>query len=194
MTFRQTRFLLLFTFLILMLCESTKAQILYRQTGDSYIAISGTSTLHEWTLTTKEPKYQASFELNEQGAPVGLNSLLLTVRCESLKSGHSAMDKNTYSTLNTDTYKSITFNMVSATLINKKIQCEGDLTVAGATKRITVEVTYKVVNQSIVCSGTKKIKMSDYGIDPPSFMFGTVRTGDEMTVSFNVNLAPVQKK
>jgi len=40
----------------------------------------------------------------------------------------------------------------------------------------------------------KKIKMSDYGIDPPSFMFGTVKTGDEMTVSFNVNLAPVQKK
>lgn len=194
MTFRQTLFFILFTLSTLLLCESTKAQILYRQTGDSNLAISGTSTLHEWTLTTKEPKYQASFELNEEGAPVGLNSLLLTVRCESLKSGHSAMDKNTYSTLNTDTYKSISFSMVSATFVNKKIQCEGDLTVAGVTKRITVEAVYKVVNQSIVCSGTRKIKMSDFGIDPPSFMFGTVRTGDELTVSFNVSLAPVQKK
>jgi len=194
MTLRQIPFFVLFTLSTLLLCERTNAQILYSQTGDSYLAISGTSTLHEWTLTTKEPKYQASFELNEQGAPVGLNSLLLTVRCESLKSGHSAMDKNTYSTLNTDTYKSITFSMVSAAFVNRKIQCEGDLTVAGVTKRITVEAAYKVVNQSIVCSGTKKIKMSDYGIDPPSFMFGTVRTGDEMTVSFTVNLAPVQKK
>lgn len=194
MTFRQTQVFILFSLSMLLLCERAKAQILYRQTGDSHLTVSGTSTLHEWTLTTKEPKYQASFELNELGVPVGLTSLLLTVRCESLKSGHSAMDKNTYSTLNTDTYKSITFSLVSATFVNKKILCEGDLTVAGVTKRITVDAAYKIVNQSIVCSGTKKIKMSDYEIDPPSFMFGTVKTGDEMTVSFNVNLVPVQKK
>lgn len=105
------------------------------------------------------------------------------------------MDKNAYSTLNTDTHKSIKFSMVSATIVNTKIQCEGDLTVSGVTKRITFEATYKVLaNQSILCSGTEKIKMRDYEIEAPTFMFGTVTTGDEITLSFNVNLAPVKSR
>lgn len=196
MTIRQTLFIFLFVSPVstLLLCGSTKAQLIYKQTGDSYITISGTSTLHEWTMTSKEGKTQATFEFNEHGTPARLNSLLVSVRSESLKSGHSAMDKNAYSTLNTDTHKTIKFSMVSATIVNTKIQCEGDLTVSGVTKRITLEANCKVLsNQSMLCSGTKKIRMSDYAIEAPTFMFGTVTTGDEITVSFNVNLAPVKK-
>ena len=173
---------------------SCSAQTLYEQAGNSRITVSGSSTLHEWTMTTTEGKAQASFEVDENGAPSRLNSLSLKVRSESLKSGQTAMDKNAYSTLNTDVYKTITFSLVSATIANTKIQCDGNLTIAGVTKRIALDVVYKLMpDRSLQCSGTKKINMSDFEIDAPSFMFGTVKTGNEIVISFRVNLAPTEK-
>ena len=172
---------------------SCKAQTQYEQTGDSRISVSGTSTLHEWSMTSREGRYQANIEVDEAGVPARLNSLSLKVRSESLKSGQTAMDKNAYSTLNTDVYKTITFSLVSANIVNSKIQCDGNLTVAGVTKRITVDVVYKLMpDKSLQCSGTKKINMSDFEIDAPSFMFGTVKTGNEVTVNFKVSLAPAE--
>jgi hypothetical protein len=32
------------------------------------------------------------------------------------------------------------------------------------------------------------MKMSDFQVEAPSFMFGSVKTGDEITISFNIDL------
>ena len=73
----------------------------------------------------------------------------------------------------------------------KTIKCQGSLTIAGTTRQIEVEATYTVsTNGSIQCKGSKKLAMSDYNIEPPSFMFGSVTTGNDITVSFDVVLAP----
>jgi hypothetical protein len=44
----------------------------------------------------------------------------------------------------------------------------------------------------MVCKGSKKIKMTDFNVEPPSFMFGSVKTGDEITVTFDVTLAQIK--
>lgn len=174
--------------------RTTIAQILYKQTGNSGIAISGTSTLHDWTMTSKEVKCQATIEINTDGTPTKLSALSLSVRSESLKSEHKAMDKNAYSTLSTDEHAAITFDLISATLVQHKIQCVGNLTIAGVTKEISVEALYKILpNYGLLCTGTKKLKMSDFGVDAPTFMFGTVKTGDEITVTFSIALTAVRK-
>jgi polyisoprenoid-binding protein YceI len=170
------------------------AQILYKQTGISNVTVSGTSTLHEWTMSSKEAKCQATFEINTDGTPTKLNSLSLTIRAESLKSDHLAMDKNAHSSLNTEEHKSITFDLISATMAQTKIQCIGNLTIAGVTKEITLDAEYKVrPNYGLLCVGSKKINMSDFEVDPPTFMFGTVKTGDEITIKFSISLTAVRK-
>lgn len=187
-----------FEFALVLLISTSVAnnaftQILYKQSSNSTLTISGTSTIHDWSMTSKEAKCQASFEINPDGTPTKLNSLSLTVRSESLKSEHVAMDKNAYSSLNTEEHKSITFDLKSATIVQKTIQCIGNLTIAGITKEITVDGVYKVMpNYSILCIGSKKINMSDFEVDAPSFMFGTVKTGDEITVKFSVSLTAVR--
>lgn len=194
MTWDKKYYVLVFIFLAIA-AKSGFTQTIFKQSGDSYLSISGTSTLHEWTMSSKEGKFQVSIDTDADGTPIKFNSLSLSVRSESLKSGHPAMDKNAYSSLSTDTHKVIKFDMVSATITGPKIQCTGNLTVAGITKSITVDVVYKVMsNNSLLCSGTKKLKMSDYGIESPSFMFGTVTTGDEIIISFNINLIHQRKQ
>ena len=191
----QSRLIGRLLFLVSILSFSNSiAQTRYRQSDDSYLSISGTSTLNAWTMNSDEGKYRVDFEISDKGLPSKLNSLSLSVPCESLKSGHSAMDKNAYSALDANSNKSITFILTSSIISPGKIECTGNLSVAGTTKSISLEAEYQVLeNHALLFTGKKKLKMSDFGIEPPSFMFGTVSTGDEITVSFNVKLTPAKR-
>ena len=169
---------------------SSHGQIRYSQSSTSSISISGTSTMHDWTMTSDKSTYDAVFEINSQGDPLQLISLAVSVPAESLKSGKSGMDKNAYSALKTNKHKQITFQLASGKIDGKTIRCAGSLTIAGTTKSIDVEATYTILpDGSIQCKGSKKLAMKDYNVEPPSFMFGSVTTGNEITVSFDVILA-----
>lgn len=167
------------------------AQTTYQQARDSQLTIDGTSTLHDWSMSSSEGRYNAEFEINEEGKLSKLKALTFSIRFESLKSGSNALDKNAYSTMDTEVHKNITYKMTSAVIGAQKIHCKGNLTIAGTTNPIDLDVGYQLTDTGqIICSGLKKIKMSDYKIDPPVFMFGTVKTRDEITVSFKVRLVP----
>lgn len=177
----------------LLLAGTAGAQTNYKQSGESYMTIAGTSTLHNWTMTSLEPQIQAVFETAANGSLTQVKSLTLNVPSQSLKSAHTAMDKNAYSSLKTDKYKTITFTITSATVQKNVAQCTGNLTICGVTKAITVDATCNVnANGSLHCTGSKAIKMSDYQVEPPTFMFGTVKTGDDITISFNLQLSPIK--
>jgi polyisoprenoid-binding protein YceI len=104
------------------------------------------------------------------------------------------MDKNAYSTLNTSLHKNIVFELLTSSVSEAQASCEGNLTVAGVTRKISVDATIRILpDKSFLISGTKKLKMSDFNVEAPTFMFGTVTTGDEITVSFNANLVPSKK-
>jgi polyisoprenoid-binding protein YceI len=149
--------------------------------------------MHDWTMTSKDTQYQAVFENGPDGKPTQLKSLSLTIPSQSLKSEHSGMDKNAYSSLKTDKHKTITFNLTTASVDKEVIKCTGNLTIIGVSKLINVDATCQTKQDlSMRCTGSKIFKMSDFQVEPPSFMFGTVKTGDEITISFNAELVPVK--
>jgi polyisoprenoid-binding protein YceI len=194
-TNQTVRFLqiVLIGLLISILPSEIQAQTAYKQTDDSYITVAGTSTLHAWTMTSKDTQYQATFEHGPDGAPAQLKALSLNIPSQSLKSEHTAMDKNAYSSLKTDKYKTINFSLTTSSVEKNIIKCSGNLTIAGVTKLINVDANCQVKpDMSMRCTGSKAFKMSDFQIEPPSFMFGTVKTGDEITISFNADLAPIK--
>lgn len=171
---------------------SAQSQVNYRQTGTSTISIAGTSTMHDWTMTSQEVILNAGFEVSPEGILTKINTVSVTVPAESLKSGKSAMDKNAYNSLKTDKHKQITFQLTGAKLANNNILCTGSLTIAGTTKPVELEATYEERSQGLTFKGSKKIKMTDYGVEPPTFMFGSIKTGNEITVTFDVTLAPIK--
>ena len=36
--------------------------------------------------------------------------------------------------------------------------------------------------------GEKSIKMTSYGVEPPTALLGTIKTGDDLTIKFNIKL------
>ncbi|HMR55815.1 MAG TPA: YceI family protein [Cyclobacteriaceae bacterium] len=176
-------------FVMVILHTSVWAQQNYKVTGTPAITIAGTSTMHDWTMTSKQVTAQAQLETDASGQLIKVNSLLVTIPAESLKSGKGAMDKNAYNALKTDKNKDIRFQFTSATINGANIVAQGTLAIAGSSKPTELTVTGKSVANGIRFEGSKKLKMTEYNVEPPSFMFGSVKTGDEITITFDITLS-----
>jgi hypothetical protein len=182
----KTIALLLF---ILLTGYVSMAQVQYQQKNDFNLTVSGTSTLHDWEMKTSKIACNATFTFYEDGDLGGLTLLNFTMPAESLKSDHKGMDDNAYRALKTSKNPTITFNLTTATVSSegKTIKCTGKLTIAGVTKDIELLAAAKVnADKSINIKGSKKLNMRDYNIDPPSFMMGAVKTGENVTIDFNL--------
>ena len=97
------------------------------------------------------------------------------------------MDKNAYDALKTKEHKDITFHSTNVNVSGDKITATGDLTIAGTKKNTSIDAVCTVQsNGDIKCTGSKKIKCTEYNIDPPTAMFGTIKTGDDLEIVFDV--------
>lgn len=156
--------------------------------------LSGTSSLHDWDMNANAftGKAQFDFKKGDDQTLTGLNSLTFSLPVTNLKSDKRGLDKNAYEALKTNTYKNITYALLSAKVSPEKdgkflIKTTGNLTISGVTKEVAMDV-YCVVSKdaSISCSGTEALKMSDYKVEPPSFMWGAMKTGDAIKLDFNM--------
>jgi polyisoprenoid-binding protein YceI len=182
--------------LVLALCFSgltnTFAQVKYHAQALN-LTVSGTSTLHDWDIKTTKGQVDASISVAD--SKIIFSGLSFSVPAESLKSGHGAMDKNTYKALNTQKNPNISFvllsgNVTSLSANTYQLKGIGKLTIAGKTMQTDLITTlkYNPANNSFLCTGTKKFKMSEYGVKPPTVMLGTIKTGDDISISYNLTI------
>lgn len=159
--------------------------------GSSTLIVEGTSNLHDWEIKAENQSGSISFTDADKAE---IDKLSFSVEAESLKSGKSGMDKNTYKALNTKKYKQIKFSLVKVKDAKTRgndeyeVNMEGDLTIAGVTKRIVLPVQMQIKANTVKLNGSKKIKMTDYNIEPPKALFGTITTGDEVTIKIATTL------
>jgi len=162
-----------------------KAQSTYKiaDSKNNNMKLSGTSTLHDWTMNAQVFISDARFVLSGRQIS-SLKGLSFSLAVADLKSGESGLDKNAYKALKT---AAITYKLSSATVNNDVIKTRGTLTIAGVTKEVTIDV-HAVVNadETITCSGSEKLNMTDYGVKPPKFMLGAMKTGDAITLDFTL--------
>ena len=158
------------------------------------LVVSGTSTLHDWDMKSSAGTFEANFTLNAAGAITAVSGLSFSTKSESLKSGHEAMDKNAYKALKSDKNPNITFVSNTATITNLDatdftVKSTGKLTIAGATLDVEIVATCKVnADKSITIMGSKKISMKEFSMAPPTFMMGTIKTGNDVTLKFDLKL------
>ena len=159
--------------------------------AESKLAVNGTSNVHDWTIEAKAMNGKASVTL-DAGDLKAIKSLDFSVEVEQLKSGKSGMDKNTFKALKSTSHKNISFKLVKVVKIttisdnNYTVETQGDLTIAGVTKRINQSFTVKLIGKKMVFTGKQKIDMTVYGVEPPKALMGTIKTGKDVTVDFKV--------
>lgn len=184
--------LLKLSVLLLMLSPlTTIAQTTYVLDGTSVnLKVSGTSNVHDWTMTSTGVESVGAFKISN-GELIGLSNFSFSVLAKSLKSGKSSMDTRTYKSIKADKFYKISYQLKAATVTKKgekyNIATVGNLTIAGVTQSISMLVVATInSNKSITCRGTEKLKLTDYQIDPPSFMLGAMKVGNDLVIQFDL--------
>ena len=147
----------------------------------SKVGIQGTSSLHDWESTVE------SFSINGNIGPDQISDLVASFKVESIKSGKAIMDSKTQDALKADKHPNIVFKATTLKIENGLVKGSGTLTIAGSAKPFQFNATSKALAAGgLQIAGSTKLKMSDFGVEPPTAMFGTLTTGDEVTVTYEI--------
>ncbi len=146
--------------------------------------VSGTSTLHDWQVESL--RASGEIDLTNPAAVSGR----LSLAAESLDHESGGLKSRMYTALKSDAHKQIVFDASSIELPAKPAASgaaevwtvRGRLSLAGASREITLSPRVSLLaDGSLQLEAEAPVKMTDFGIKPPTFM-GMVRTGDDVTV------------
>jgi polyisoprenoid-binding protein YceI len=165
---------------------------------ESKLWIDGTSNLHSWSC--KAEKLDAAVDLDAAVAaqlgsapPKALKRVDVKVPVKSLKCGHGAMDNNLYKALNADATPDVSYILATFEAAPGEakdsftLHTIGTLTVAGKERKIEMDVVAtRLPDGTVKAIGMVPIKMTDYGIKPPTAIFGRLKTGDEVKINFEL--------
>jgi polyisoprenoid-binding protein YceI len=167
---------------------------------ESKLWIEGTSNLHGWSC--KATTLDAAVELDAATAaqisvapPKSLKRVQVKVPVKSIKCGHGGMDDNLYKALKADDSPDISYIMATFDAAPGEakdsftLHTVGTLTIAGKENNLSMDVTAtRMPDGTVKAVGVVPIKMTDYGIKPPTAIFGRLKTGDEVKINFELSV------
>ncbi len=200
----QMKRLILFFLFNFLLISFSFTQVSYKVDEGSTMTITGTSTLHDWTSKVNEINGDFVFknEIQDKKLPKSgsiVEQIKMVIPVLSIESPRgSTMDKKTYNALKSEQNPNMIFEVKSDNIeriIDKSVEkfllkVTGDLTVAGFTKEITIDLEgQKLPSGQLKFLGAYPIDMVEYEIEPPSAMFGQIKTGKDVVIDFDLLLS-----
>ena len=189
---------LLLLALILLVTPQANAQntASFALQSDSKMWIDGTSNRSDWTVTATELSGFVMKNTEGSLSDPGIEQTEIVVSSAKIVSNKSSiMDRLMRKALKVQQHAEITYalktaEVESSTDTGYTLQTVGDLTLAGVTNEIimTVEGEEQADGQ-IRLKGSYPMLMSDFNIERPTAMYGSLRTGDEVTVHFDLLVA-----
>lgn len=156
---------------------------------ESRLWIDGTSSLHDWTCEAGVLDGQIDAAAD---APADVVGVRLTVPVEQLECKNGTMNKKAHKALQEDDHPTIAYALTSAEPLaqdggTQTLKATGELTIAGTVRTIQMDVqATPQADGRVRYSGQVPLTMTDFGVDPPKAMLGTLKTGDQVTVHFDV--------
>lgn len=190
---KQFKFLMLIAFALI---SADTPQNTYTIAKGYAVTIHGTSNLHNWTETVGTVTGSSNVSTNSDGS-FNMESLTIKIEVRSIKSSEGgAMNNNTYKALKADADPEITFTLttplksIKTTANAIAVSANGNMTIAGVTRQVIMQVKVSMPQKGVMeFEGTQAIKMTDYGVNPPTALFGALKTGDNITITFKTDFS-----
>ena len=153
------------------------------------LTVKGTSSLHDWESSVEKFESKGSFILTDNTL-ADISAVVATIPVKSLKSTKGKiMDNKTYEAFNVEKNPFIVFTFSGEKIFPAKnvVEVSGTLNMAGVSKPVQLTLHYKILpGGDLHISGSKKLIMSDFKMEPPTAMMGTIKVGDEVEVMFEL--------
>lgn len=180
------------------LSQSAQSQSMnaYVTSEDSRMWVGGTSTLHDWECPVND--FSAEIRAAEDGESLAsIGAIVVTANVEAIECEKSKMNRKLQDALESDDFPEVVFEAESAEILagdeGPSASAAGTLTMAGETRDLSVDATItRTEDGQLLLTGRAPILLSNFDIDPPSALLGTIKTGDEVFVRFEVVLTEKQ--
>ena len=166
----------------------------------SIMKLDGTSTMHDWSVESQliggRMELDSNFPLDPgQEPPKELKvtpKVDVSILVRQLKSGKSLMDTVMHNAMNVETHPTIKYALLEMKPKGKtdkglQFATKGTITCNGVTRTNEFDVVMtKVDDKKLKVSGSTKVKMTDFKIDPPApkIALGAIKTGDDVKITF----------
>ena len=165
------------------------------------LSISGTSTMHPYTVSTKVLKVSAAIASAADAQallqPGALQGFELQIPVNTFTSDKDGLTKQMFKAMKADKHPTITFRLNDYTVEpaagDMTVKPTGTLTVAGVERPIDMVLDVKVQAGILQVRGTRELLMTEFGIKPPTMFMGMLKTDDKVTIKFEVQLALASK-
>lgn len=148
---------------------------------ESSIKVFGTSSIHDWS--SEVSKFTVKGKWNGEV----INNLEVSINPTAIESGKSVMDDKTYEALKAKKFPEIKFAADQLNITGKKIKGKGQLTIAGKTREIDLNADILAMRgNEIQLQGAVDLKMTEFDVEPPTAMFGSIKAGDGVTVKYDI--------
>lgn len=163
--------------------HAVPAEFLFNQSGSS-ISFLASSTLHTVKGSVKKFKGKVLFPAPDEPS---LGSVVLEIEAQSLDTNHEARDKK----IREDCLEVARFTMIRFKSLeirsgrqSGKVEVLGLLDLHGVQKRILIPVDYTYIPPAFHVKGKTIVKLSDFQIPEPRFLF--LRVKDEVEIEFDI--------
>lgn len=164
------------------------------------LSMDGKSTLHPYTVTTQTLQIGSVVDSVASPADGGWPTLLrpravtsfeVRIPVRSLKSTKDGLNKNMYKALKADQHPNIEFRVADYAVASSvgevtPITVKGTLVVAGIERETELALETQVTPEGLSVTGGKELLMTDFGIKPPSFMLGALKTDNKVVIRFSL--------
>ena len=164
---------------------------------NSSMTIIGSSTLHDWEVEATDFSVQFRvpgrwFDSDRFWAGEDIEELNVTVQVGRLDGGKNKMNRDLREALRYEEYPEIQFSwdkvIFSGTSdTGRTAEVLGSVTIAGEEREIQFNAILSFNEWSqIVAKGQVTLNMRDYNVDPPTALFGVIRTDEMIDLTFEL--------
>ncbi len=160
----------------------------------SKVWVSGTSTVRGWRCESTQVTGTSDAATTEL-AQIGTARGEITIPLSTLDCRNGTMNGHMRNALKAQQNPNIRFRatqvrVTPGSAAEGTVAMTGQLTIAGQTREVTINGTAVRENGALRVRGTEALTMTDYGVQPPRLMAGTMRVNAPVTIGFDVVLRP----
>lgn len=163
----------------------------------SQITVDGQSSVRAFTCKVRSLRAESDDE-PVAGVPLPERVKLavtggqLEIAAKALDCGDATMNQHMYDALKAEQNPQIRFRIASVEVGASEgeaipVKLKGELTLSGRTLPISVSATATpTATGGVRLQGSHLVRMTDWGVNPPSLFFGTLKVRDSVVVRFDL--------
>ena len=174
----------------------------YTLSQSSRLWLSGTSTLNAFECQAKKLRLDHGVDHVIEGSGFTMPGVSLVVPINNLDCDNRRMNKDLRAALQADVFPEIRLDVFRIEMPwdvagdaekngRPRVTLYGTMSLAGSSREVTIRLTSWLDDMKrLHGQGSLEVRMTDFGVEPPTALFGLVKAHDDILIRFHLMADP----